>query len=52
MKLESLLRLQHDRPAVGLVTTTNAEENVAMLALNRSLGFEPVTAYTSCVLDV
>ena len=52
VKVESLRRLQHDRPDVGLVTTTNAEENVAMLALNRSLGFEPVTAYTSCVLDV
>jgi GNAT superfamily N-acetyltransferase len=51
-KVESLLRLQHDRPDVVQVATTNAEENLAMLALNRSLGFEPVAVYTSCVLDV
>jgi GNAT superfamily N-acetyltransferase len=52
IKLESLLGLQKDRPDVRLVTTANAEENVAMLGLNRSLGFEPVAVYTNCALQL
>ena len=52
VKLESLRHLQHERPDVRLVTTTNAEQNEAMLALNRSLGFSPVAVYTSSVLQV
>jgi len=51
VKLESLQQLRRDRPDVDLVTTTNDETNEAMLALNRTLGFEPVAVYTSCVLD-
>jgi GNAT superfamily N-acetyltransferase len=52
IKLESLLGLQKDRPDVPLVTTANAEENDAMLALNRSLGFSPVAVYTNCALEL
>ena len=52
VKLESLGRLQLDRPDVRLVSTSNAEENEAMLSLNRSLGFSPVTVYTNCELAI
>jgi mycothiol synthase len=52
VKLESLRRLHADRPDVELVTTLNAEENDAMLRLNRSLGFEPVSIQTTCVLGL
>jgi mycothiol synthase len=52
VKLESLLRLQQDRPDVPLVTTANAEQNDAILALNRSLGFSPVAVYTNCALQL
>lgn len=52
VKLESLLRLQDDRPDVRLVGTMNAEENRAMLELNRAVGFSPVTVYTSSVLQL
>ncbi len=52
VKFESLLQLQRDRPDVSLVATTNAEENHAMLALNRALGFSPVAVYTTCVLQM
>jgi mycothiol synthase len=52
IKVESPQRLQADRPDVSLVTTTNAEENAAMLTLNRALGFRPVAHYTTCVLDM
>lgn len=52
VKLESLRRLQDERPDVTLVTTGNAEENHAMLELNRALGFSPVAVYTHCVLEL
>jgi RimJ/RimL family protein N-acetyltransferase len=42
VKLESLRRLRHDRPEVETVTTSNAEENAAMRAINRRLGFEQI----------
>jgi mycothiol synthase len=52
IKLESLRRLQLDRPDVPLVATMNAEENRAMLELNRAVGFSPVALYTSSVLQL
>ena len=52
VKLESLRRLQRDRPDVALVATMNAEENRAMLELNRAVGFSPVALYTSSVLQL
>jgi mycothiol synthase len=52
IKLESLRALQADRPDVRLVTTVNAEQNEPILALNRALGFSPVSVQTSCVLEV
>jgi hypothetical protein len=52
VKLESLLQLQRARPDVRLVTTSNAEENRAMLELNRALGFAPVAVRTTSVLQV
>jgi hypothetical protein len=52
VKLESLRRLQQDRPDVRLVSTSNAEENEAIRSLNRSLGFSPVTVYTNCELAI
>jgi GNAT superfamily N-acetyltransferase len=52
VKLESLRRLERDRPDVPLVATMNAEENRAMLELNRAVGFSPVAVYTSSVLQL
>jgi GNAT superfamily N-acetyltransferase len=52
IKLESVARLQRDRPDVQLVLTTNAEDNEAMLTLNRSVGFVPIAHYTTCTLDL
>jgi mycothiol synthase len=52
IKLESLQRLHAERPDVEVVTTVNAEQNEAMLRLNRSLGFEPVSVQTTCVLGL
>lgn len=52
VKVESLRRLQEERPDVTQVTTMNAEENRAMRGLNESLGFRPVAVWTSCVLGL
>jgi GNAT superfamily N-acetyltransferase len=52
VKLESLRRLQEERPDVTQVTTVNAEQNQAMRGLNEALGFQPVAVWTSCVLQV
>jgi mycothiol synthase len=52
VKVESLLRLQHDRPDVSLVGTMNAEDNYPMRTLNAALGFSPVAVYTTCVLEL
>jgi mycothiol synthase len=51
VKVESLRRLQHDRPDVPLVTTSNAENNHAMLGLNRAIGFSQVAVQTICTLE-
>lgn len=41
VKLANLRRLQTEYPAVGLVMTSNAEENNHMLSINVQLGFKP-----------
>jgi mycothiol synthase len=51
VKVESLRLLQRDRPDVSLVTTSNAEDNHAMLALNRALGFSPLVVWTISLLE-
>jgi mycothiol synthase len=50
VKTESLRRLRAERPTVELVTTTNAAENVGILALNHRLGFERATVATTASL--
>lgn len=52
MKAGCLAELQRDRPDVELVSTSNAEANAAMLAVNRRLGFVPVATARRCVLDL
>jgi GNAT superfamily N-acetyltransferase len=52
VKRESLRRLRAERPHVELVVTLNAEHNAAMRAVNTKLGFEPVTIFTTSVLDL
>jgi GNAT superfamily N-acetyltransferase/RimJ/RimL family protein N-acetyltransferase len=50
VKAESLRLLRADRPDIRLLPTMNAEANVAMLAVNRRLGFVPVATLTTVVL--
>ena len=50
VKLESLRRLRADHPEVAVVSTSNAEENTPMRALNASLGFRPTAVVTGAVL--
>jgi mycothiol synthase len=52
VKAESLSRLRTERPNVGLVTTTNAAENAAILALNRRLGFTQAAVSTTASLSL
>jgi RimJ/RimL family protein N-acetyltransferase len=52
VKTESLRRLRAERPDVRLVRTTNAEENVAMRAVNARLGFVPTTIRTITTLPL
>lgn len=51
-KLESLRRLRGDHPEVEVVSTQNAEENVAMLHLNESLGFRRAVVKTTTALEL
>ncbi len=50
IKRESLRLLAADRPDVALVTTANDASNAAILAVNRTLGFRPVSTWTDAVL--
>ena len=50
VKTESLRRLQADHPEVETVSTSNAEENVAMRHLNQAIGFRPTVVVTPAVL--
>jgi mycothiol synthase len=50
VKTESLALLRAERPDIGFVATTNAEDNTAMLALNGELGFRPSSVWTVSVL--
>ena len=52
MKAASLHRLRVERPDVTLVTTMNAEANIAMRAVNARLGFRVTAIYTTCVLNL
>jgi len=51
VKVESLRRLQAERPDVTQLTTVNAEHNEAIRSLNEALGFRPVAVWTTCVLE-
>lgn len=52
VKLESLRRLRADHPEVSVVTTTNAEENAAMLHVNTRIGFVAAATLTSTLVAV
>jgi mycothiol synthase len=52
IKAESLRLLIAERPDVRQVTTTNAAENEPMLAINRRLGFVPVSRVRTVNLDL
>ncbi len=51
IKSEALRLLVADRPDVATVITTNDVTNTAMLAVNRRLGFVPVSIWTAAVVD-
>jgi hypothetical protein len=52
VKLESLRRFREDHPDVRFITTSNDEENAAMLAINRRVGFAPTVTWTQAYLDL
>ncbi len=52
VKLESLRRVRGDHPELDVVTTMNAEENVAMRHINESVGFRPVATLTTATLTL
>ncbi len=52
VKVESLRRLQADRPEVETVSTMNAEHNAAMRHINTSVGFVPTVIMTTTVLKL
>jgi mycothiol synthase len=52
IKVESLRRLREDHPEVLAVTTSNAEENAAMLHVNRTVGFRPTVTVTTSSLEL
>ncbi|MGH3002986.1 MAG: hypothetical protein ACRDM1_10085, partial [Gaiellaceae bacterium] len=52
VKLESLARLCADHPEVDVVTTSNAEENLAMRHINASVGFRSTVTLTTATLTL
>jgi GNAT superfamily N-acetyltransferase len=52
VKLESLRRLRNDHPEIEVVSTSNAEENLAMRHINASLGFRPTVTETTATLPL
>jgi predicted GNAT family acetyltransferase len=50
VKLESLRLLREQRPDVEAVATLNAEDNVAMRAINTRIGFVPTVTLMTTVL--
>ena len=52
VKVESLRRLREERADVEVVRTVNAEQNVAMRAVNTKAGFVPTATLTTTVLTL
>ena len=52
VKIESLRRLRDDHPEVDVVSTSNAEENLAMRHINSSVGFRPTVTETMTTLTL
>jgi mycothiol synthase len=52
VKVESLRLLRNDRPDVEVVTTMNAEHNVAMRRVNTKIGFVPTVTLTTTVVTL
>jgi RimJ/RimL family protein N-acetyltransferase len=52
VKTEALRLLRNDRPDVEVVTTMNAEHNVAMRRVNTKLGFRPTATHTTSVVTL
>jgi GNAT superfamily N-acetyltransferase len=50
VKIASLRHLRDDHPEITLVSTSNAEENVAMRQVNASVGFQPSAVETTATL--
>ncbi|MFG2311401.1 GNAT family N-acetyltransferase [Streptomyces sp. NPDC048566] len=47
LKLANLAHVLRHEPAVRLIETANAEDNTAMIAVNRDLGFVPADRWTT-----
>jgi GNAT superfamily N-acetyltransferase len=52
LKATMLERLHHERPQVRRIRTGNADDNAAMLGINRALGFRQAEGGTGYQLDV
>jgi RimJ/RimL family protein N-acetyltransferase len=52
VKTEALRLLRKERPDVEVVTTMNAEDNVAMRRVNTKIGFVPTVTLTTTVVTV